>query len=103
MSEEIFDIIKEVVHEFLPNSRIILFGSRARSDFHSDSDFDLMVISDAHFVSSEKLILRTKIRVELLKRGIRSDVLLNNNDEIISKSKLSGHIVKTIMKEGIPL
>jgi predicted nucleotidyltransferase len=26
---------------------VLLFGSRARGDFHSDSDYDLLIVSDA--------------------------------------------------------
>jgi predicted nucleotidyltransferase len=30
----------------LPNSKFILFGSRAKGNFHKESDFDILIISD---------------------------------------------------------
>lgn len=103
MANEILDMIKGVIHEFIPNSRTILFGSRSRSDFQSDSDFDLLIISGEHYTPSEKIYLRTQVRLALLKKGIRSDILLNDNDEVAKKSSLPGHILKTIIREGVPL
>ena len=35
--------IKESVHAYLPNARIMLYGSRARGDAQPDSDYDVAV------------------------------------------------------------
>ena len=34
-------IIKEITRRFLPGSKVLLFGSRARKDYNPDSDYDL--------------------------------------------------------------
>jgi len=35
-----------VKHEFLPNDKLILFGSQARNEATPDSDWDLLIILD---------------------------------------------------------
>ena len=40
-------IIKEITRRFLPGSKVLLFGSRARKDYNPDSDYDLLVV-DIH-------------------------------------------------------
>jgi len=37
--------IKNAIQKVEPNAEVILFGSRARGDFRSDSDWDVLVIS----------------------------------------------------------
>ena len=39
------EVIKKSVNELLPESTILLFGSRARRDHSNESDFDLMIIT----------------------------------------------------------
>ncbi|MCF2657574.1 nucleotidyltransferase domain-containing protein [Parabacteroides distasonis] len=44
---EVIDQIKEVAKQSLPpNANLLLYGSRARGDAHSSSDWDLLVILD---------------------------------------------------------
>ena len=40
------DIVQRLVKAFEPD-KIILFGSRARGDFHEQSDVDLLIIKDS--------------------------------------------------------
>lgn len=43
--EEIMQKLKNIYKEILPaNSRAVLYGSRARGDFNSDSDWDIHVL-----------------------------------------------------------
>ena len=55
------------------------------------------------FAPKEKLLVRTNIRKELLKVGIRSDILIQSKSEIEKKKNLPGHIVKGILKEAVVL
>lgn len=42
---QVLDKIKQVAMEILPKgSSLYLYGSRARGDFHEDSDWDLLVL-----------------------------------------------------------
>lgn len=36
-----------------PNSRLLLYGSRARGDSHEDSDWDMLIILDKHTASHD--------------------------------------------------
>ncbi|MBN1769496.1 MAG: nucleotidyltransferase domain-containing protein [Prolixibacteraceae bacterium] len=38
-------IIKDTASKIIPNSRVLLFGSRARQDNNIDSDYDFLVIT----------------------------------------------------------
>lgn len=39
-------LVKNEVNGIVPNSEIVLFGSRARKDFNSDSDWDFLILLD---------------------------------------------------------
>ena len=96
-------IIKQVAKQFFPECEAILFGSRARNDSKTDSDYDVLIIIDKLLTPEEKLPFRTQIRKELLKYNIISDILIQSKEEIEEKKQLTGHILKTILKEGVSL
>jgi uncharacterized protein len=93
--------IKDVAWQLFPNCKVILFGSRARKDNRPDSDYDILLVIDKTIKPEEKIPLRTSIRKELLKFRILTDILIQSEEEIEEKSQLTGHIIRTAMKEGI--
>ena len=46
MNTQIFENIRTLKRQILPNDRMILFGSQARGDARPDSDWDLLVLLD---------------------------------------------------------
>ena len=52
--QEVLNTIKHTVHSFLPDARVLLFGSRARGNFDNKSDFDVLIISKNNFPPQEK-------------------------------------------------
>jgi predicted nucleotidyltransferase len=100
-NQEILELIKTTVRKYMADSEIMLFGSRARKDSTSDSDYDILIIVDQNLSPVEKLPLKTSIRKDLLKSGIRCDILLQSKMEVEAKNKLPGHIIRTILKEAI--
>ena len=46
MNQQIYKEIQTLKRQLLPNDRMILFGSQARGDARSDSDWDLLVLLD---------------------------------------------------------
>jgi uncharacterized protein len=43
--EAILAAIKERVLSVIPDARVMLFGSRARGDWHEESDWDILVLT----------------------------------------------------------
>ena len=44
MNTQIFENIRTLKRQLLPNDRMILFGSQARGDARPDSDWDLLIL-----------------------------------------------------------
>jgi uncharacterized protein len=101
--KEIIKIIKQTSREFLPDAKVLLFGSRARKNASTDSDYDILLITNSELLPKDKLPIRTKIRKSLLSIGIRSDILIQSKSEVEKKKNLPGHIVKKILREAILL
>lgn len=101
--KEIIEIIKQTSREYLPDTEVFLFGSRARKNASSDSDYDILLITNVELLPKDKLPIRTKIRKSLLAIGIRSDILIQSKTEVEIKKNLPGHIVRKILREAILL
>ncbi|NQU82066.1 MAG: nucleotidyltransferase domain-containing protein [Bacteroidetes bacterium] len=100
---EVLEIIKTTARVHIADAEVMLFGSRARKDSTAESDFDILIITNIDFSPKEKLPLKTSIRKDLLRSGIRSDILIQSRKEVKMKKKLPGHIIKNILKEAILL
>jgi uncharacterized protein len=102
-NDQIVDGIKKTAHDYLPDAEVLLFGSHARNEASSESDYDILLITKSNLSPKEKILLRTRIRKSLLFIGIRSDILIQSKSEVDKKKKLPGHIVRKIMREAIML
>ena len=102
-TNKIIALIKERIHESLPEAKILLFGSHARQNASEESDYDILLIINSELTPKEKIPIRTHIRKSLLSVGIRSDILIQSKSEVEIKKKLPGHIVRTILQEAILL
>ncbi|MCF8381902.1 MAG: nucleotidyltransferase domain-containing protein [Bacteroidales bacterium] len=100
---EIVELIKTTVNKHLADAEVRLFGSRARSDSDSDSDYDILIITEQLLSPMEKFPIKTSIRKELLKSGIRTDILIQSRKDIAVKRNLPGHIIRRILNEAILL
>jgi len=98
-----FEIIKKVIHKILPESEIILFGSQARGDNTSFSDYDLLVVSNNFLSILQIREFKQIIRKELALYKIPIDIIIHNKEEIETKQKITGHIVKQAINEGVYL
>lgn len=101
--KQIIAEIKNVVSSHLGEADVMLFGSRAKGSSTDDSDYDVLIITIDNLLPVQKIPIRTTIRKDLLKRGIRSDILIQSRSEIEKKKKLPGHFIRNIMKESILL
>jgi len=83
--------------------KIILFGSRARSDFKINSDYDILIITENNFNIKEKMEISEKIRDELVKLRIPTDIIIKSEGEAEYYLDKIGSVTKEALKEGIPL
>jgi predicted nucleotidyltransferase len=98
-----FAAIGQVARSVIPGARVLLFGSHARGEADPQSDYDILVITEQPVDIRSKFALRTRIRKLLLERGIRCDVLIQSEREIETKKMLPGHVVRSALRDGVPL
>lgn len=96
-------IIKEIASRIIPNSKILLFGSRARRDNSNDSDYDFLIITKETIDVQKKRTLKSLLRKELAQFKIPADILIQSEEEINSKKEITGHILKQVLREGVAL
>ena len=102
--KQTLDTIKSTVKSFLPESKVLLFGSRARGESDQQSDYDLLIITANTFEPRIKMNWENKIRKALVySLKLPFDVIVESEDEINKKKNLKGHIVYYAMKEAIEL
>ena len=78
-------------------SRIVLFGSRARGDQHARSDVDVLVIEP-----SVGDAIQESVRLRRLLRGlgVPIDVLVIARGEATTRSAVRGTVVERALREG---
>ena len=103
MTDQNLEKIKKAVYTILPESEIILFGSRAREEFRDDSDYDIMVVVPFEIDVKEKMKLNSKMRKLLAKNKIDVDVTIQSQKELEIKKDLLGHVASYAMKEGVKI
>jgi len=74
MNKQILEDIRNLKRQLLPNDRLILFGSQARGDSRSNSDWDMLVIVNS---DSTNLDDEIKYSYPLTKLGWKYNVDLN--------------------------
>jgi predicted nucleotidyltransferase len=82
---------------------IYLFGSRARGDFSSSSDYDILIILKKKLGMKDKIKLFTNLRRLLAKQRYNVDVVIKSADEANYYKNKVGHIVRNALKEGIAI
>jgi predicted nucleotidyltransferase len=93
------EIVKRIVEVAHPR-KIVLFGSRARGDATSDSDYDLLVVKDE---IKSRMNESHQIRMALMGLPIFVDVLLRRTEDDIRKQQLHIGLQRSLMEEGIVL
>ena len=102
MNTEIFENIRTLKRQLLPNDRMILFGSQARGDAQPDSDWDLLVLLDS---DSTNLDDEIKYSYPFAKLGwnfnIDMNVLLYTKNDWEKRTFLPFY--KNVNKDGIEI
>jgi predicted nucleotidyltransferase len=103
-AQQTIQAIKSTVNSFLPNSKVLLFGSRATGHADKESDYDLLIVTNDTFAPCVKMDWENKIRKALVQAlNAPFDVILQSETEIDEKKNLNGHIVRYAMKEAVEL
>lgn len=101
--KQILSRIKESISRREPNAEIILYGSRARKDNRSDSDWDILVLMDKENISlSDEQSLRHPLYDIELDTGEIFSLLVYSKKEWNNKLKVTP-LYKNVKKEGIRL
>lgn len=96
--------IKSTVNSFLPESKVLLFGSRATGKADHESDYDLLIVTSDTFAPRIKMNWENKIRKALVySLNAPFDVILESEKEVSEKKNLTGHIVYYAMKEAVEI
>ncbi len=101
---EFLNSIKTTVRSYLPESKVLLFGSRARGNFNGRSDFDLLVVTKNDIDAREKMALESKISKSLVySLNMPFDVLLYSQRDVELKKNAKGLIIYHAFKDAIEL
>ena len=95
--------IKEVIKNIFPDCRMILFGSRSRENFESQSDYDILVIVKNNLNIKDKFQYENIIRKYLAELEIDVDIIVKSEDDIPVHLKRIDSVVKEALKTGVTL
>jgi predicted nucleotidyltransferase len=79
---------------------VVAFGSRVRGDFHSESDFDILVIIENPTISDEEKIIKI-ISDEEERTGIPYGPVIKSLEAFEKERQFKTGFYLNIMKEGV--
>lgn len=102
MKEKIRNIIEKNLNGYTLE-KIILFGSRARGNNDTDSDYDVLVIikEEPDWISRENVC--SEIRKVMAKEDINIDLLIRSSKYIQTVQNEQGNVINTAIEEGIEM
>lgn len=89
--------ITRTIVDALDPEQVVLFGSRARGDYHGDSDYDLMVVMESDLQPADRA---AAVHDLFLRRHWSMDVVVYTPAEIARWSNSVGTIAYTAVHEG---
>ena len=95
------EILKSLKGMYVSVKRIILFGSRARGNYSTFSDYDFLIITKKKLTIKEKMKMAGEIRRSLARFYIAADIIINSEEEVELKKNKIGYITRYALKEGV--
>ncbi len=99
--QQVLQIVKKTVQEVDDKAEIILFGSRARGDFHKESDWDFLILTENGENFKVRDFLREKLFYKELETGETFSLVVHSL-EYWEKLQLS-YFYKEVTKDGVRL
>ncbi len=90
------DVLVETVTAVAKPEKIILFGSRARDDYHADSDYDLLVVKG----QVHRRELAKKIYRQLIGFGWPVDIIVVHPEDIEKYADAPYTVIGSAVEEG---
>ncbi len=101
--EELLNRVKQTVKKIDQSAEIYLYGSRARKDFHKDSDWDFLIIINKNVTSSLKDEIRHNLyRIEWESDKVISSIIIDKKEWNSSLTKETP-FYKNVAREGIQI
>jgi len=95
----ILSIVKKKIYAIDPEARIVLFGSRARENFHKDSDWDFLILTKMNVTPDLKnKICDSLFEAELETEEVLTGIVQNQN---VWENYSETPIYINISKEGV--
>jgi len=93
--------VKEIVRRYDKDAEIILFGSRARGDWHEESDWDFLILSQLDERSDAKDKIRSDISHEIEYKTFDAVFILFHNKHVWEEDYSVTPLYYNIEEDGI--
>jgi predicted nucleotidyltransferase len=93
--------VKEIVHRYDSQADIIFFGSRARGDYHEESDWDFLILSSSPVSEELKSNIRRDILEEIEWKTFEVIQTIWHNKKEWENEYVVTNIYESIKEEGI--
>ncbi|MBM3745040.1 MAG: nucleotidyltransferase domain-containing protein [Acidobacteria bacterium] len=90
------EIVRRLVDQIDPD-KIILFGSRARGQRHSESDVDLLIVKASQEPRHKRV---GRAHRALIGVGIPVDILWYTPEEAAARARVRQHVASRALREG---
>lgn len=101
LSSFIISSLKQIVRNFDPRAKIILFGSRARGDYHQESDWDFIILTSIEVTDSLKENIRRQVLYEIEFKTNQHIATIFHNKKVWQQDYKITNLFKSIAEEGI--
>ena len=101
-SKHISKLIRMNISEIDPNAQVILYGSRARGDARSDSDWDILVLTDYPVDIRKEKVFRDHLYELELQTGEPLSIFVYSKQEWNTRQRITPYYYN-VMRQGIQL
>jgi len=96
LSNSVRQVIRRIIVEYAPE-RIILYGSRARGDYHRHSDIDILIIKD----TPEPFLRRLDAVLDLCDGTEAIEPRVYTPAEIARMQSEGNDFIRSVLAEGV--